>query len=297
MAKNKGLGRGLSSLFDDNLPSLGSLPQNGTVTLRISDIEPMSNQPRKTFDEESLEELSRSIAECGVLQPIIVRESRALEGTYEIIAGERRWRASKLAGLTEIPAIIFDADDLKAAQLALIENIQREDLNAVEEAYGYKALIEKFSLTQEEVADKVGCSRSSVTNSLRLLDLPGEALDMLESGTISAGHAKALLSLKNNDDIVMLAKRVVAKGMSVRDTEATVKRILNAKTRVVKEPDVQTTVYLKDVEDRAAIVLGRRVKITNTARKKTVELTFENDDDFTYILKKLCGDDFFDADK
>ena len=297
MAKNKGLGRGLSSLFDDNLPSLGVAPQSGATTLRLSDIEPMSNQPRKVFDEEALEELSRSIAECGVLQPIIVRENPAFEGTYEIIAGERRWRASKLAGLTEIPAIIFDADDLKAAQLALIENIQREDLNAVEEAYGYKALIEKFDLTQEEVADKVGCSRSSITNSLRLLDLPGEALDMLESGAISAGHAKALLSLKNNEDIVMLAKRVVAKGMSVRDTEATVKRILNAKTRVVKEPDVQTTVYLKDVEDRAAIVLGRRVKITNTARKKTVELTFENDDDFTYILKKLCGDDFFDTDK
>lgn len=297
MAKNKGLGRGLSSLFDDNLPALGTVSKDGQATLRISDIEPMSSQPRKTFDEEALEELSRSIAECGVLQPIIVRENPSFEGTYEIIAGERRWRASKLAGLSEIPAIIFDADDLKAAQLALIENIQREDLNAVEEAYGYKALIEKFDLTQEEVADKVGCSRSSVTNSLRLLDLPGEALDMLESGMISAGHAKALLSLRNNEDIVMLAKRIVAKGMSVRDTEATVKRILNAKTRVISEPDVQTTVYLKDVEDRASIALGRRVRITNTARKKTVELSFENDDDFSYILKKLCGDDFFDKDK
>lgn len=297
MAKNKGLGRGLSSLFDDNLPSLTTLPQNGATTLRLSDVEPMSNQPRKTFDEEALEALSRSITECGVLQPIIVRENPSFEGAYEIIAGERRWRAAKLAGLTEIPAVIFDADDLKAAQLALIENVQREDLNAVEEACGYKALIEKFELTQEQVAEKVGCSRSSITNSLRLLDLPGEALDMLERGEISPGHAKVLLSLKNDEDIVMLAKRILARGLSVRDTEATVKRILNAKTKVIKEPDVQTTVYLKDVEDRASVVLGRRVRITNTPKKRTVELSFENDDDFSYILKKLCGDDFFDSDK
>ncbi|MBQ1259942.1 MAG: ParB/RepB/Spo0J family partition protein [Clostridia bacterium] len=297
MAKNKGLGRGLTSLFDDNLPPLVSIPQNGATTLRLSDVEPMSSQPRKLFDEEALEALSRSIAECGVLQPIIVRENKTLEGTYEIIAGERRWRAAKLAGLSEIPAIILDADDLKAAQLALIENVQREDLNAVEEACGYKALIEKFDLTQEEVAEKVGCSRSSITNSLRLLDRPGDALDMLERGEITPGHAKALLSLRNEEDILMLARRIIAKGMSVRDTEATVKRILNAKTRVIKEPDPQTAVYIKDVEDRAAVILGRRVKITNTPRKKTVELTYENDDDFSYILKKLCGNDFFDNDR
>lgn len=297
MAKNKGLGRGLTSLFDDNLPPLVSIPQNGATTLRLSDVEPMSSQPRKLFDEEALEALSRSIAECGVLQPIIVRENKTLEGTYEIIAGERRWRAAKLAGLSEIPAIILDADDLKAAQLALIENVQREDLNAVEEACGYKALIEKFDLTQEEVAEKVGCSRSSITNSLRLLELPGDALDMLERGEITPGHAKALLSLRNEEDILMLARRIIAKGMSVRDTEATVKRILNAKTRVIKEPDPQTAVYIKDVEDRAAVILGRRVKITNTPRKKTVELTYENDDDFSYILKKLCGNDFFDNDR
>lgn len=297
MAKNKGLGRGLSSLFDDNLPPLVSLPQSGATTLRLSDVEPMSSQPRKAFDEEALDALARSISECGVLQPIIVRENKALEGTYEIIAGERRWRAARLAGLTEIPAIVLDADDLKAAQLALIENVQREDLNAVEEACGYKALIEKFDLTQEQVAEKVGCSRSSITNALRLLELPGDALDMLERGEISAGHAKALLSLKNEDDIVMLAKRIVAKGLSVRETEATVKRILSAKATVVKERDIQTDVYIKDVEDRASVILGRRVKITNTARKKTVELTFENDDDFSYVLRKLCGDDFFDSDK
>lgn len=297
MAKNKGLGRGLSSLFDDNLPPLNAGNGGGVSTLRLSDVEPMSNQPRKQFDEEALEALSRSISEHGVLQPIIVRENPSFEGTYEIIAGERRWRAAKLAGLIEIPAIVYDADDLKAAQLALIENVQREDLNAVEEACGYRALIERFELTQEEVADKVGRSRSSITNSLRLLELPEEALEMLEEGQISSGHAKVLLSLKNDEDIVMLAKRIAERGLSVRDTEATVKRILNAKTKVIKEPDVQTAVYIKDVEDRASVALGRRVKITNTLRKRTVELSFENDDDFSYILKKLCGDDFFDSDK
>ncbi len=256
----------------------------------------MSSQPRKSFDSEALDALTKSIMECGVLQPIIVRSNNALEGTYEIIAGERRWRAAREAGLTEIPAIVLDADDMRAAQLALIENIQREDLNAVEEAYGYRALIEKFDLTQEQVADKVGKSRSSITNSLRLLELPEEVLAMLENGELSAGHAKALLSLHNREDMVMIANRIVAKGLSVRDTESTVRRILNAKTRVVHEPDPQAVIYLKDVEDRASVALGRRVRITNTARKKAIELSFENDEDFSYVLRRLCGEDFFNED-
>lgn len=294
--KNKGLGRGLESLFDDNFASLDVNPGLGPTTLRLSDVEPMSSQPRKNFDPEALSALARSIEEHGVLQPIIVRENTSFEGTYEIIAGERRWRAAKDIGLSEIPAIVLDADDLKAAQLALIENVQREDLNPVEEAFGYRALIDKFELTQEQVADKVGKSRSAVTNSLRLLDLPDEVISMLEANEISAGHARTLLSLKNAEDMIMLAGRIKARGMSVRDTEATVKRILNAKARVTVEPDPQAAIYIKDVEDRASTILGRRVKVTNTVRKKTVELTFENDDDFSYILKKLCGDDFFYAD-
>lgn len=296
MAKNKGLGRDLSSLFDDNFSALGGVSEGGSVKLRLSDVEPMSSQPRKTFDVEALDALTKSIMECGVLQPIIVRSSGALEGTYEIIAGERRWRAAREAGLTEIPAIVLDADDMRAAQLALIENVQREDLNAVEEAYGYRALIEKFELTQEQVADKVGKSRSSITNSLRLLELPEEVLELLENGAISAGHAKVLLSLRNKEDMVMLANRIVAKGLSVRETESTVRRILNAKTKVVRETDPQTAIYLKDVEDRASVALGRRVRITNTARKKTIELSFENDDDFSYVLRRLCGEDFFSED-
>ena len=294
--KNKGLGRGLESLFDDNFASLDLSSNTGPATLRLADIEPMSSQPRKNFDEEALSALTKSIMEHGVLQPIIVRQNPAFEGTYEIIAGERRWRATKDAGLSEIPAIILDADDLKAAQLALIENVQREDLNAVEEAFGYRALIEKFELTQEQVADKVGKSRPAIANSLRLLELPDKVIDMLEANEISAGHARTLLSLKNSDDMVMLAERIKARGMSVRETEATVKRILNAKARVVAEPDPQASLYIRDVEDRASVILGRRVRVTNTPRKKTVELTFENDDDFTYVLKKLCGDNFFDVD-
>lgn len=294
--KNKGLGRGLESLFDDNFASLDLSSNTGPATLRLADIEPMSSQPRKNFDEEALSALTKSIMEHGVLQPIIVRQNPAFEGTYEIIAGERRWRAAKDAGLSEIPAIILDADDLKAAQLALIENVQREDLNAVEEAFGYRALIEKFELTQEQVADKVGKSRPAIANSLRLLELPDKVIDMLEANEISAGHARTLLSLKNSDDMVMLAERIKARGMSVRETEATVKRILNAKARVVADPDPQASLYIRDVEDRASVILGRRVRVTNTPRKKTVELTFENDDDFTYVLKKLCGDNFFDVD-
>ena len=294
--KNKGLGRGLESLFDDNFASLDLTSDTGPATLRLSDVEPMSSQPRKNFDEESLAALTRSIIEHGVLQPIIVRQNPAFEGTYEIIAGERRWRAARDAGLSEIPAIILDADDLKAAQLALIENVQREDLNAVEEAFGYRALIEKFELTQEQVADKVGKSRPAIANSLRLLELPEKVIEMLKKNEISAGHARSLLSLKNREDMIMLAERIKARGMSVRDTEASVKRILNAKAKVVAEPDPQKSLYIKDVEDRASTALGRRVKITNTPRKKTVELTFENDDDFTYVLKKLCGDNFFDVD-
>ena len=294
--KNKGLGRGLESLFDDNFASLDLTSNTGPATLRLADVEPMSSQPRKNFDEESLAALTRSIIEHGVLQPIIVRQNPAFEGTYEIIAGERRWRAARDAGLSEIPAIILDADDLKAAQLALIENVQREELNAVEEAFGYRALIEKFELTQEQVADKVGKSRPAIANSLRLLELPEKVIEMLKKNEISAGHARSLLSLKNREDMIMLAERIKARGMSVRDTEASVKRILNAKAKVVAEPDPQKSLYIKDVEDRASTALGRRVKITNTPRKKTVELTFENDDDFTYVLKKLCGDNFFDVD-
>ena len=184
--KNTGLGRDFFSTLDDNILEA---KRGSVTTLRLSEIEPRKNQPRKTFDEENLAGLSASIAQHGVLQPIIVRENPLSAGTYEIIAGERRWRASKMAGLSEIPVVILDGDDQKAAQVALIENVQRQDLNPLEEALGYRDLIERFGLTQEQVAEQVGKSRPTITNMMRLLDLPDEVLEMLRDGRVTTGHA------------------------------------------------------------------------------------------------------------
>ena len=287
--KNGGLGRGFYDIYDDNTFEKGT-----GQTLRISDIEPRRDQPRKTFDRESLEVLADSIAAYGVLQPIIVRETAAAPGLYEIIAGERRWRASKMAGLTEIPAIVFDGDELRAAQVALIENVQREDLNPVEEAFGYGALIEKFGLTQEQVAKQVGKSRSAIANMLRLLDLPEEALEMLKAGDITAGHARALLALEDDDQIMELANRIVARGMSVRDVEYAVKR-MNEKRDDELETRVhpQIKVHMKELERKAMSALGRKVRISRSAKRRVVELTYDNDEDLETLLKALCGDSIF----
>ena len=187
-AKKTALGKDFYSILDDNIMGM---KEGAATTLRISDIEPRSDQPRKQFARETLEALAESIATYGVLQPILVRPNQNFEGNYEIIAGERRWRAAKMAGLSEIPAIILDGDDLKTAQIALIENVQREDLNVIEEASGYKALIDRFGMTQEEVARQVGKSRPAITNILRLLDLPEEVLLLVENGDLAAGHARA----------------------------------------------------------------------------------------------------------
>ena len=287
--KTGGLGRGFYDIYDDNNFEKGS-----NQTIRISDIEPRRDQPRKNFDREALEALADSIANYGVLQPIIVKENEGAEGTYEIIAGERRWRASKMAGLTEIPAIVFDGDELKAAQVALIENIQREDLNPVEEAFGYGALIERYGLTQEQVAKQVGKSRSAVANMLRLLDLPDEVLEMLKSGELSAGHARALLALDDDDSIIELANRVVARGMSVREVENAVKRI-REKAEEDDEPKMpsQVKIHMRELEKRAMSSLGRKVRISRSSKKKVVELTYDNDDDLEALLISLCGNKIF----
>ena len=287
--KNGGLGRGFYDIYDDNTFEKGT-----GQTLRISDIEPRRDQPRKTFDRESLEVLADSIAAYGVLQPIIVRENASAPGLYEIIAGERRWRASKMAGLTEIPAIVFDGDELRAAQVALIENIQREDLNPVEEAFGYGALIEKFGLTQEQVAKQVGKSRSAVANMLRLLDLPDEALEMLKSGDITAGHARALLGLSDDDQIMDLANKIVARGLSVREVEYAVKRI-NQRIDEAEEERVhpQVSVHMKELERKAMSALGRKVRISRSSKRRVVELTYDSDEDLEVLLTSLCGDSIF----
>ena len=287
----RGLGRSFYDIMGDNV--LEGKAGSGQ-SLRISDIEPRHDQPRKTFDRESLELLADSIAAYGVLQPIIVRENADLNGTYEIIAGERRWRAAKMAGLSEIPAVVFDGDELKAAQVALIENIQREDLNPVEEAMGYGALIDKFGLTQDQVAKQVGRSRPAVANSLRLLDLPDEVLELLRVGDISAGHARALLGLEEEADMLVLANQIVSRGLSVRDTEALVKR-MNQKELTPTEERVhpQIKVYMKELERRAMSSLGRKVRISRSSRKKVVELTYDNDEDLEALLRSLCGEEIF----
>ena len=292
MAKSpRGLGRGFYDIFDDNMPE--SKKGSGEL-LRISDVEPRRDQPRKSFDREALEALADSIAAHGVLQPIIVRQSASADGTYEIIAGERRWRAAKMAGLSEIPAVVLDGDELKAAQIALIENIQREDLNPVEEAMGYGALIERFGLTQEQVAKQVGKNRSTVTNALRLLKLPTEILDMLVKGEITEGHARALLGLEDEEAMIALATRIVEQSMTVRAVEAAVKRITEA---VEEEPREERTsqvkLHMKELERRAMSTLGRRVRISRSTRKKVVELTYDNDADLEALLLSLCGQSIF----
>jgi ParB family chromosome partitioning protein len=232
-----------------------------------------------------------------VLQPIIVRESTRGDGTYEIIAGERRWRAAKMAGLSEIPAVIFDGDELKAAQVALIENIQREDLNPIEEAMGYDALIERFGLTQDQVAKQVGKSRVAITNALRLLDLPEAVLELLREGELAAGHARAILGLDSEEDMEALAIRTVEQGLSVREVEAAVKRMNDAAERKEAETeekvDSQVKLHMKELERKAMSSLGRKVRISRSSRKKVVELTYDDDADLEALLISLCGDNIF----
>ena len=292
MAKSKvsGLGRGLDSIFADN-----AAEESGGVTiLRLSDIEPRADQPRKTFDTESLAQLAESIATHGLIQPIVVRPSSG--GFYQIIAGERRWRASRMAGLSEVPVIITDYDDKKAAEAALVENIQRENLNPVEEAKAIKTLIEVYDLTQEAAAKQIGRSRSALTNSLRLLELPEAVLDMLASGTLSAGHARALLALAEDDDIIEAAELAVKKELSVRAVEELVKRMLKEEPsgEAEPEPDVVKVDYIAEIEKRAALRIGKKVKITRKGKNRRVEIAFSDEDEMEEILKKLCGDDIFE---
>ncbi len=294
--KQSALGKDFYSILDDNIMGM---KDGAATTLRISEIEPRSDQPRKQFDREALEALADSIAAYGVLQPILVRPNANFEGNYEIIAGERRWRAAKMAGLVEMPVIVLDGDDLKTAQIALIENVQREDLNVVEEAFGYRTLIDRFDMTQEEVARQVGKSRPAITNILRLLDLPEGVLELLKQGDITAGHARALLGLKNPELAEPLAARIVAKDLSVRDVEAIIRRE-NAEPKE-ELPDitgaVQSRVWIKDLERRTREALGRKVKITQNEKKHSIELFYEDDSDMEALLNALCGQGFFSEEE
>lgn len=290
--KNSGLGRGLEAIFLDNTLSDDKLHSEEQVSkLKISLVDPKRDQPRKFFDKEALEDLAASIAENGLLQPILVREYG--EGRYQIIAGERRFRASKLAGLTEIPAIVLDRDDKKAAQIALIENIQREDLNPLEEAMAYKALAQEYDMTQEELSQKVGKSRSAIANTLRLLDLPDEILTLVASKELSAGHARTLLGVHDRDNMILLAQKAVEEDLSVRVLEELVKKFNKPQKPVEDEEEKLPLVdYFRELEIRVQSQLGRKVKIDGKGRKKTITLSYEDNEDLDDILKLLCGEDF-----
>jgi len=277
MAKSKGLGSGLGALFGDE-------PQiTPADMLPISRVEPRSGQPRTVFDEPALQELAESIAQHGVLQPITVR---ALDsGYYQIIAGERRWRASRLAGLTEIPARVIEADDRKAQELALVENLQREDLNPLEEARGYRALMEDFGMTQEAVAQSVGKSRPSVANALRLLALQPEVAEMLAAGALSTGHARALLSIPNKSQQLEAAKLIVEKGYSVRQTETLVASILREPKKKVEKP--AGVDYAAVMSAQLGQALGRKVNIVDGRKRGRIELEYYGADDREALLSAL----------
>ena len=291
--KNSGLGRGLDATFLDNsLEDKQNSGENVITMLKLVMIDPKIDQPRKYFDPEALEELSDSIKQNGLLQPILVREYG--DGRYQIIAGERRFRASKLAGLEEIPTIILDSDDKKVAELSLIENIQREDLNPIEEAMAFKALADEYGLTQEELSQKVGKSRSAIANSTRLLDLPDEVLEMVANGDISAGHGRTLLGLKERENMLILANKVVEFDLSVRQLEEEVKRINKIRPdhleKAVTPPEMVD--YTRELELRVQTHLGRVCKINEKGRKKSVTLFYEDNEDLDELLKTICGSGF-----
>lgn len=279
--KKGGLGRGMADLMNDN-----SIDANGAVTVNINEIEPNRNQPRKDFDETALSDLAESIAQHGLIQPIVVRPT--VDGRYMIIAGERRWRACRMAELNEVPVIIKATDDRTLMEIALIENLQREDLNAVEEALGYQALIDDFSLTQEEVAKKMGKSRSAVTNALRLLNLKENELEALRKGNISAGHARALLSCENIETREkMLAEAL--DGASVRDLE----KMAAAAKKTPKMPKkaVVSNNFYSEVELSLKEAMHRKVQIKSTGKGKgTITLEFFSDKELSEFAKKLGGE-------
>lgn len=280
-AKNKGgLGKGLDALFMDN-----SIEEEAksAVKLKLNDIEPNRAQPRKSFDEEALEELANSISTHGVIQPLLVRP--LADGGYQLIAGERRWRASRMAGLTEVPVVIREMSDSEAMELALVENLQREDLNPIEEAQGLALLMETYGLTQEQAAKRVGKSRPAVANSMRLLSLPQDVLAMVERGELSAGHARTILALENAGQITALANEIIKKSLSVRETERAVKALLKGDAKKEKRVKKRDT-YYDEVELAVSQALGRKAKVSLSAGNKgTLEIEFFGKEDLSKLLK------------
>jgi len=285
MAKRNSLGKGLDALFIDNNTEDGSV-----TTLKLSEIEPNKSQPRSAFDEQSLNELADSVRTHGVIQPLVVRPLE--KGGYQIVAGERRWRAARRAGLSEVPVVIRDLDEVQTLEIAIIENLQREDLSVVELARGYQTLMQQYGLTQEQVAAKVGKSRSGVANTVRLLALPEPVLEQVGSGAISQGHAKALLALEDKALIKQVAERIIKENMLVRDIERMAQTKKGAQTdkaaSLAEEPPVHREVkYHKEMELALSTELGRRVKIKSHGKRSTLELDFYNDEELADIASRL----------
>ena len=279
--KPSGLGRGLGALLGDDVMNTGT---QGAMYLPISEVESNSAQPRKFFDEAALAELADSIRQHGIIQPLTVR--RLSSGYYQIIAGERRWRAARLAGLSEVPVTVIEADDRKAAELAMIENLQREDLNPMEEAAGYRSLIDQHHMTQEEAANRVGKSRSAVTNALRLLELAPAVQNQVEAGLLSAGHARALVPLSPTQQ-VQAANTIIEGGLSVRQTEALAKR-LSAGEKPEKKAPADEVDYAAVAQKELSSQLGRGVKIVNGRKKGRIELEYYGMDDLNDLLEALA---------
>lgn len=278
--KKGGLGRGLDAIFAENTQESGS----GAVMLRISELEPNREQPRKDFDEKAMAELADSISQHGVLQPLLVRP--IFGGGYQIVAGERRWRAARMAGLSELPAMVREMNDGEVMELALIENLQREDLTPLEEARGYQTLLEKYELTQEEVAKTVGKSRPAVTNAMRLLGLPQEIQDMVERGELSAGHGRALLAFADEELMVAVARKAAAEGLSVRQLEKLAKKA--AQESSGKEtPVVSRCTYFDEVELSLHEHLGRKVRVAGNGKKGVLQIEFYGEEDLQRLMASI----------
>ncbi|WP_422485764.1 ParB/RepB/Spo0J family partition protein [Gudongella sp. DL1XJH-153] len=285
-SKKRGLGKGLSALIQDKekvdtLISDSTInPDESVVSLPLANIKPKPDQPRKIFQEDALEDLAQSIRENGVIQPIIVRKS---EDEHEIIAGERRWRAAKEAGLEEIPCIVRDIDNITADRISLIENIQRENLNPIEEAQAYKRIMKEYNLKQEELAKAVGKSRSYISNNMRLLNLDEKVVQYIYEGKISGGHGKALLGIKTKDEQLKAAERIIQFGLNVRDTESNVKKKKKTRSKKKKEN------YIVDLEEQLMSVLGTKVTLNAGRKSGKIEIEYYNDDDLERLIDLITG--------
>ena len=284
MAKKSGLGTGLDTLFEDN--GFGLAQENGTV-LRLTEIEPNRNQPRKEFDEQALSELADSIREHGIIQPLLVRPLET--GGYQLVAGERRWRAARMIGLTEVPVVIKEMTETEVMELALIENLQRQDLNPLEEAAGYRELMTTYGLTQDQVAKRVGKSRSAVANCLRLLTVPEEIQPFLRSGQLSAGHVKALAGMSDREEMVRIAKSAADKGLSVREVERQVQSF--TAPRPSSPSGEEKEAFYKELELAMNVELGRKVRIRPGRIGGTVEIAFFDREDLRSLAYRLSGEE------